>query len=82
MKNPDFSKAKQGAVIQESNKERITIRLDKDVVNYFRNEAIQNGGGAYQSMINDALKEYISSDLIGDAVRKAVEEQFSKHNAA
>jgi uncharacterized protein (DUF4415 family) len=56
----DFSQATRGPVIPaESNKTRITIRLDTDILNWFRDQVHTLGGGSYQSMINQALREYI-----------------------
>lgn len=52
----DFSGGKRGAVIK-TNKEKITIRLDPDVVDWFRKRV--EGGGNYQSLINEALKAHI-----------------------
>ena len=47
----DFSGGKRGAVIK-TNKEKITIRLDPDVVDWFRKQV--EGGGNYQSLITYA----------------------------
>ena len=58
----DFSKAKRGAVVSSKNKERITIFLDKEVIAEFRERAEKSGRG-YQTMINDALREYLTSEL-------------------
>ena len=56
----DFSKGKRGAVVAAGkNKTRITIRLDDDILEWFRNEVDQMGGGKYQTLINTALKHYI-----------------------
>lgn len=52
----DFSGGKRGAVIK-TNEEKITIRLDPDVVDWFRKRV--EGGGNYQSLINEALKAHI-----------------------
>ncbi|QTR54554.1 BrnA antitoxin family protein [Thiothrix unzii] len=49
----DVSGGKRGAVIK-TNKEKITIRLDPDVVDWFRKQV--EGGSNYQSLINEALK--------------------------
>jgi uncharacterized protein (DUF4415 family) len=57
----DFSKAKRGAVVSSKNKERITIFLDKEVIAEFRERAEKSGRG-YQTMINDALREYLTSE--------------------
>ena len=42
-----------------SNKLRITIALDKDVVNYFKAEATHPGAFPYQTQINQALRQLI-----------------------
>lgn len=56
----DFSKARRGAVLLAGgNKTRITIRLDKDVIAWFKNQVEAAGGGNYQSLMNQALHEFI-----------------------
>ncbi len=56
----DFSQGKRGAVLPSApHKTRITIRLDADVIDWFRNQVNQAGGGNYQSLINDALREHM-----------------------
>ena len=56
----DFSQGKRGAVIPlPPGKERITIRLDADILDWFRQQVTTQGGGNYQTMINQALREYI-----------------------
>lgn len=52
----DFGNSQSRAAIK-GNKEKITIRLDADVVQWFRDQ-VRNGGN-YQSLINDALKAHI-----------------------
>ena len=52
----DFSKAKRGAVIPSPGKTRITIMLDDDVIEYFRNQAEADGVG-YQTLINALLRK-------------------------
>jgi len=47
----DFNKGMRGAVIPTSGKKvRITIRLDRDIVNWFRSKVEEQGGGNYQTM--------------------------------
>jgi len=41
-------------------KTRITIRLDNDVVEWFRNQVEAAGRGNYQTLINQALQEHIA----------------------
>ena len=56
----DFSKAKRKPVIPvPKGKSRITIRLDEDVIAWFRNQTEEAGGGNYQSRINNALRQYV-----------------------
>jgi len=42
-----------------ANKERITIRLDQDILTWFKQRVHEQGGGNYQTLINDALRQYI-----------------------
>jgi len=59
-KEHDFDNAERGAVVQPPpGKTRITIRIDTDVLNWFRNEVHEAGGGNYQTLINEALREYV-----------------------
>jgi uncharacterized protein (DUF4415 family) len=56
----DFSKGKPGAIDPTpQGKTRITIRLDEDILQWFRDEVHAAGGGDYQTLINAALREYI-----------------------
>ncbi len=56
----DFSKGKRGALVPvPPGKTRITIRLDNDIIDWFRNQVEARGGGSYQAMINSALKEHV-----------------------
>jgi uncharacterized protein (DUF4415 family) len=56
----DFSQGKRGAIAPTPpGKTRITIRLDDDVLAWFREQAHRAGGENYQTSINDALREYI-----------------------
>jgi uncharacterized protein (DUF4415 family) len=57
-KEYDFSDGKQGAVVPQEGKTRITIYLDNAVLEEFRTRADAAGRG-YQTMINDALKDYL-----------------------
>lgn len=56
----DFSKAKRGPVVKTPReKTRITIRLDDDLIEWFKEEVHDAGGGNYQSLINEALREHV-----------------------
>jgi uncharacterized protein (DUF4415 family) len=80
----DFSKGKRGAVIpMPPGKERITIRLDVDILELFRRQADEQGGGNYQTMINQALREYIMGQQIPieDLIRRVVREELAQYKA-
>ena len=59
-KEYDFSKARRGPIVPPTpGKTRVTIRLDNDILEHFLEKVDRAGGGNYQSLINDALREYI-----------------------
>lgn len=78
----DFSKGKRGALLPTPGKERITIRLDLDVLNHFRDAVDAAGGGNYQTAINAVLREYIegkqSAPQIEAIVRRVIREELRK----
>ena len=54
----DFSKGKRGPVVAPvKGKTRITIRIDDDLLAWFKDQVDAAGGGNYQSLINAALRE-------------------------
>lgn len=55
----DFSKGRRGAVIPQRGKTRISIFIDNGVLEEFRARA-QKAGTDYQTMMNDALRQYLS----------------------
>lgn len=58
----DFSEGKRGPVVpSDPNKVRITIRLDADIINHFKAQVNNAGGGNYQTLINEALREHIQA---------------------
>ncbi len=58
----DFTKGKRGAIAPAAHgKTRITIRLDEEVLEWFRAQVHTAGGGNYQSLINLALREHIKN---------------------
>jgi len=74
----DFSNAKRGAVVKpEPGKTKLSIRLDNAVIEYFRDLVDQAGGGNYQTLINDALLEYIHKRSTVDVVRQVVREELA-----
>jgi uncharacterized protein (DUF4415 family) len=50
----DFSQGKRGAINPTpASKTRITIRLDDEILEWFREQTHRAGGGNYQTMINE-----------------------------
>ncbi len=75
----DFSKGKRGAVLPSpGNKVRITIRLDRDIIDWFRSKVEEQGGGSYQAMLNDALRKHIErqEQPLEDVLRRVVREEL------
>ena len=75
----DFSKAKRGPVISvPKGKTRITIRLDDDILDWFRQQVDQAGGGNYQTLINDALRQHIrrAREPLEATLRRAIREEL------
>ena len=80
MKTCDFSKGKRGPVLSiPPGKERITIRLDTGILNYFREEVGRAGGGNYQTLINSALRAYIEGGkkpTLEETLRRVIREEL------
>jgi uncharacterized protein (DUF4415 family) len=77
----DFSKGKRGAVVKaDPNKVRITIRLDADIIEHFKERVHAIGGGNYQTLINDALREYIQAHdkALEKTLRKIIREELKR----
>ena len=83
----DLSKGKRGPVIAlPPEKVRITIRLDRDVVEHFRGKVRRAHRGNYQTLINDALREYIQrpglAEQVGAELRSVLREELEKIRAS
>lgn len=77
----DFSKGKRGAIDPTPpGKSRITIRLDNDVIDWFRDQVEASGGGNYQTLINQALREYIwqRQDLLEETIRRIIRQELNR----
>jgi uncharacterized protein (DUF4415 family) len=73
----DFSQAKRGAIEPTpAGKTRITIRIDDDIIDWFRQQAEQAGGGNYQTAINQALQEHIERQSLEALLRRVVREEL------
>ena len=78
-----FRKGKRGPVLPAPpGKERITIRLDADILDYFRDAVDRAGGGNYQTFINNALRAYIEGGqkpTLEDTLRRVIREELRAH---
>jgi len=80
-KQYDFSNAKRGPVVPvPKGKKRITIRLDDEVVAWFKRRVHEAGGGNYQSLINAALREHMrrTDEPLERTLRRVLREELRK----
>jgi uncharacterized protein (DUF4415 family) len=79
----DFKKARRGAVVPISKgKTRITIRIDDDILDWFREQVDRAGGGNYQSLMNEALRQYVrdAKEPLEATLRRVIREELSQAN--
>ncbi|HEU4559904.1 MAG TPA: BrnA antitoxin family protein [Longimicrobium sp.] len=75
----DFSRGERGALDPTPpGKSRITIRLDDEVLDWFRDQVERAGGGSYQSLINAALREHIDRQSLEELLRRIVREELAR----
>ena len=77
----NFRGARRGAVLSvPKGKARITIRLDEDVLTWFRDRVNRAGGGNYQTLINRALRDYIrdSEEPLETTLRRVIREEVHR----
>jgi len=81
MKNEyNFHKGKRGPVVpMPKGKTRITIRLDHDILDWFREQVERAGGGNYQSLINDALRQHLrnAKEPLETTLRRVIREELT-----
>jgi hypothetical protein len=82
-KEYDFRSGRRGAVLSiPKAKTRITIRIDDDVLDWFRRQVHRAGGGSYQTSINLALREHISrlSQPLEETLKHVLREELSQYD--
>jgi len=80
-KEYDFSNGKRGPVIPvPPGKTRVTIRLDDDVLEWFKAQVHAAGGGNYQTLINTALRDYIGeqAEPLEETLRRVLREELKR----
>lgn len=60
-----------------SGKTRITIRLDDDILRWFRAQ-VRSTAGSYQSLINLSLRDYIAREPLESTLRHVVREELAR----
>ena len=77
----DFRKGKRGRITkpapEPAGKVKITIRLDKDIVDHFLARADESGGAVgYQTLINEALRRSVEAPSLEAMVRRVIREEL------
>ena len=81
----DFSRGQRGAIVAPSpHKTRITIRLDSDIVSWFKEQVHLAGGGNYQTLINEALRRHIDEarESLEETLRRVLREEIREGSGA
>jgi uncharacterized protein (DUF4415 family) len=78
-KEYDFSKARRGAVVPiPPGKTRITIRIDDDILQWFKDRVHAAGGGNYQTLLNAALRQHVQKERepLEETLRRVIREEL------
>ena len=76
----DFSRGTRGPIDPlPPGKTRITIRLDDDIIAWFREQVNAASGGNYQTLMNNALRAYIQQqqEPLEATLRRVVREELA-----
>jgi uncharacterized protein (DUF4415 family) len=77
----DFRNAKRGAVVPvPRGKTRITIRLDQEILAWFRDQVERGGGGNYQTLINEVLRQHMRrvQEPLVKTLRRVIREEIRR----
>jgi uncharacterized protein (DUF4415 family) len=80
-KEYNFLKARRGPAVQApQGKARITIRLDEEVLDWFKAQVDTAGGGNYQTLINAALVDHSKREAepLEKTLRRVLREELRK----
>jgi len=80
-KEYDFSKGRRGPVLKvPQGKTRVTIRLDDDVLDWFRQQVDDAGGGNYQTLINEALRSFMNrkQESLETTLRRVIRDELRR----
>jgi uncharacterized protein (DUF4415 family) len=59
---------------------RVTIRLDTDVLDWFRQQVDDAGGGNYQTLINEALRSFmrLKQEPLETTLRRVIRDELRR----
>ena len=79
----DFSQGRRGPVLPSPGKTAISIRIDSDVLQWFRQQVHAMGGGSYQTMMNEVLRQYMLSqhEPLEATLRRVLREELATYKA-
>jgi uncharacterized protein (DUF4415 family) len=80
-KEYDFSKGRRGPVLKTPpGKTRVTIRLDEDVLDWFRQQVDNAGAGNYQTLINEALRSFMhqKQESLETTLRRVIRDELRR----
>jgi uncharacterized protein (DUF4415 family) len=80
-KEYDFTKGRRGPVLKSpAGKTRVTIRLDDDVLEWFRQQVDDAGGGNYQTLINEALRSFVhqKQEPLETTLRRVIRDEIRR----
>jgi uncharacterized protein (DUF4415 family) len=80
-KEYDFSKGRRGSVLRApAGKTRVTIRLDDDLLDWFRQQVDDAGGGNYQTLINEALRIFMrqKQESLETTLRRVIRDEIRR----
>ena len=72
---PHLAKLQAEHAALQAGKSRITIRVDATTLAAFKARAAATGGN-YQTLMNEALRQYVEGLTLADVVREAVRESL------
>jgi uncharacterized protein (DUF4415 family) len=80
-KSVDFAAGRRGPVLPApAGKTRITIRIDTDVLDWFRQQVNLSGGGNYQTLMNEALRQHVDAkqENLEETLRRVLREELGR----
>lgn len=77
----DFRNAKRGPVVPvRRGKTRITIRIDDEILAWFRDQVERAGSGNYQTLLNEALRQHVqrAQEPLEKTLRRVIREEIRR----